>query len=613
MNPEQQRYIALTLGPIGRTLALAESTKELWAASYFFSYLAKNIWKGFTGKKVIGGKLIRRTFLLPSIDEEMFGSHHGAGLFPDQYIFKAEEGDFELLGQQVDSVLNEIAEKMSELLLHCKHDKDNIRDFLTSYLKIYFLEKTFPANTVSQEVVSACEHALNLMEMQDAFPPRQERNYLQELFRRVSGRPVFDVNDKKKIIGFTGSFLSNEEFEGQGRLFDSIIEISAAECKTDIRNKYLKNLASENLNSEDDAGNEPKLIKALSNVEEQILSAGVRPRHKYITIVKADIDFMGAATRNMKDSSPLSAALLTFCSEVVETIKVGGGMPVFIGGEDLLFFAPVFYKGQSIFHLLRAIDAKFLVALNKHKVGALSGGALPTLSYGLSITYYKYPMFEALENAEELLTGTAKNSELSFFLRERNATKEDTLRLVRKNRIAFHFRKHSGQAFTGCIDKACERTYELLLGLIGHYTDTALLPPDLEQAKRVDSDNRFLSSVMHDLSASEEMMRLILENEDRKKLLANYMRNNFNKEEHLLLYKGLFDRLQELIICAYEEYRDYYSQAENGAASYNTVVARYCRTDKEKEQWQVDVTRKTIRLIYTVLRLIHFINSERDE
>lgn len=31
------KYIAITLGPITRTIEMAESTKELWAASYFFS------------------------------------------------------------------------------------------------------------------------------------------------------------------------------------------------------------------------------------------------------------------------------------------------------------------------------------------------------------------------------------------------------------------------------------------------------------------------------------------------------------------------------------------------------------------------------------------------
>ncbi|MCS3029984.1 hypothetical protein NXX08_16445 [Bacteroides fragilis] len=46
------KYIAITLGPITRTIEMAESTKELWAASYFFSYLAKKIVEPFV-KRIV--------------------------------------------------------------------------------------------------------------------------------------------------------------------------------------------------------------------------------------------------------------------------------------------------------------------------------------------------------------------------------------------------------------------------------------------------------------------------------------------------------------------------------------------------------------------------------
>ena len=35
------KYIAITLGPITRTIEMAESTKELWAASYSLILLKK--------------------------------------------------------------------------------------------------------------------------------------------------------------------------------------------------------------------------------------------------------------------------------------------------------------------------------------------------------------------------------------------------------------------------------------------------------------------------------------------------------------------------------------------------------------------------------------------
>ena len=68
------KYIAITLGPITRTIEMAESTKELWAASYFFSYLAKKIVEPFVKKN--------RTFQLPLINEEMQKPHCGASLSP---------------------------------------------------------------------------------------------------------------------------------------------------------------------------------------------------------------------------------------------------------------------------------------------------------------------------------------------------------------------------------------------------------------------------------------------------------------------------------------------------------------------------------------------------
>ena len=39
------KYIAVTLGPIFKTIGLAESTGALWAASYMFSNLYNSIFK----------------------------------------------------------------------------------------------------------------------------------------------------------------------------------------------------------------------------------------------------------------------------------------------------------------------------------------------------------------------------------------------------------------------------------------------------------------------------------------------------------------------------------------------------------------------------------------
>ncbi|KAA6314220.1 hypothetical protein EZS27_035130 [termite gut metagenome] len=56
------------------------------------------------------------------------------------------------------------------------------------------------------------------------------------------------------------------------------------------------------------------------------------------------------------------------------------------------------------------------------------------MSYGLSITYYKYPLYEALALARKQLNEEAKN-------------------MPDKNAIAWNLRKHSGSSFSGKLGK----------------------------------------------------------------------------------------------------------------------------------------------------------------
>ena len=119
------KYIALTLGPITRTIEMAENTRSLWAASYLFSYLGKKIIEPFKD----------RSFLLPYIsskqEDGMFtDKFQGAGVFPDRYIFKAEEGDFDKLSEHVKDVLLKLAGRIGEKI-NC--DKREIEEYLKKY------------------------------------------------------------------------------------------------------------------------------------------------------------------------------------------------------------------------------------------------------------------------------------------------------------------------------------------------------------------------------------------------------------------------------------------------------------------------------------------------
>ncbi len=60
-------YIAMTIGPIYKTLQNSKKPKELWSASYLFSYIVKQIISEFRD----------REFVTPYIkDDSIFDDNH---------------------------------------------------------------------------------------------------------------------------------------------------------------------------------------------------------------------------------------------------------------------------------------------------------------------------------------------------------------------------------------------------------------------------------------------------------------------------------------------------------------------------------------------------------
>lgn len=85
-----------------------------------------------------------------------------------------------------------------------------------------------------------------------------------------------------------------------------------------------------------------------------------------------------------------------------------GGLPIYAGGDDLLFIAPVCGKeSKTIFDLIEEIDKEY-----KEKIQDMVEERInikTSMSYGISIIYYKYPLYEAWEIARNMLFGVAKN------------------------------------------------------------------------------------------------------------------------------------------------------------------------------------------------------------
>jgi len=82
-----KHYIALTIGPIYKTLSNAKKTQELWASSYLFSYLMKEIIRKLTSGS---GAIPYNRFVVPYVDQKIMDASTHVGLFHDRFIYESQ-------------------------------------------------------------------------------------------------------------------------------------------------------------------------------------------------------------------------------------------------------------------------------------------------------------------------------------------------------------------------------------------------------------------------------------------------------------------------------------------------------------------------------------------
>ena len=136
---------------------------------------------------------------------------------------------------------------------------------------------------------------------------------------------------------------------------------------------------------------------------------------------------MGKALRQiLRDESvrQFSNCCVEYAGEAASAIGDFGGLTIYAGGDDLLFLAPVLGKnGENILELCTRITQIFDRMFAPYHVG---GSPSPTLSFGISANYTKFPLYEALEDARKLLFNDAKSGQ--------------------KNQLALSVHKRSGQS-----------------------------------------------------------------------------------------------------------------------------------------------------------------------
>lgn len=316
---------------------------------------------------------------------------------------------------------------------------------------------------------------------------------------------------RRKIKIYIVEYVSEGDDSVVVRVIQDIL--SCAECRDiypDIeRNNYLSNLFEKKVS-------DLKSFFGLMDLKGFDSLPEVASNH-YVVFVNADGDNFG---QNLAVNPALSERFQQFGMEMRTIVQKYGGQVIYQGGDDVSFYAPLYSRRENkdILCLLRDLDGGLKDSLN----GADIMASVPSLSYGVAISYEKYPMAETRKRAEALLYEAKNQSE--------------------KNSIVWELRKHSGQTSRGVIKKSNGGLYKVIMDLV---------------KCSFSQEQKFLHSVTFWLKRHEQPLQYILSQNnnnqfDKRTLLKNFMNNNFNESVHQQHQEYLV-KVQEIICLKSDE------------------------------------------------------------
>lgn len=495
-------YFALTIGPIFKTMAMAHETRELWAASYIFSHLMEKLVEAF---KPLGDIVLPvKPTLINNGDVRI-----KPGLFPDRLMIKLNP----------DSKTEDLVTKVKKSFWGSLPDKSKkAQNFYEKYFHVYSLKIDL---SDAENPVQTLNDLLDSCELSPAYVADFDINYVEKFLNKVSSWQEYSISVEKSrfpsVIEIASNDLKNADplksvpelekmiFEKNGGLqkimnsrdlgrikkdeetdqtvfkwcFDFALESEKAIQKAEIKKKI-------------DPANKPQRFDIVKLLKSAYNSAGCKKEeevfryyHKYMAIVQADGDNLSKAiqalyyTGGVEAVQHISGLLMQFGHAASKEISDFGGIPIYMGGDDLLFFAPARNNNESIFHLIMKIDKLFeekilpdtritegisnwnasITKENRRKPVSLS------MSFGISIAYYKYPLWESLETARTNLFEIAKS-------------------FPDKNAVSFKVLKHSGQHYEALFDKNWRSYKEFFLALINEVIKKKIKQEDWQTSEK---------------------------------------------------------------------------------------------------------------------------------
>ncbi len=407
-------YIALTIGPIYETLNNSKKTRELWVGSCFFSYFMKSL----ISKLLESEEKI--DFLVPFVKDDELDSLSVSlevGVFHDRFIASSSISK-DALKKIIENKISETLYDFAEIIY--KKEKDKYYEALKEYFQYHYIVATKDEllnGSGKENIIFAIDTILDSLELQNKFSFHNRANIVdsKENFTKDKIHPIAKLQNEASRL--------KKELDLEKLNFLSIPEIALANV---MDRKIFKDFDFSKFKDEDNLNDYDLFYKAFENEKT------FKPYHKYFAVIQSDGDKIGETIRkNPNNIGEISKRIYKYITQeqgefksINKMFEDFGGMLIYAGGDDLLGFCPIIGKdGKTFFELLEKLSSKFKNFL---------GNDL-SLSFGVSINYYKSPMIEAINQSSYLLFNKAKN--------HNTANKSGS--------VALSLTKHSGQTFEG--------------------------------------------------------------------------------------------------------------------------------------------------------------------
>lgn len=497
-------FTAITIGPIYKTMQQAKRTREAWQASYFFSYLMKCI---RDEAEKIG------TIILPEAPNAD-NNFYGAGIYPDRLIMKSES---------VFDVEKEVIDKAFQQL---SADLNINKALLKDYLNIHFVQTTSDdlnifglLNDEGQPIdsyIHKLNYLLNVKELNQNYTSTDVQFF----------KDLFDDKSRDKFYKIA--------FDNIKHKFNSILDITA-QNNTEVRAK---------VEAEEAEDKDSVLLK-----DEKVENV-LNKTEKYLAILQADGDNFGkvisAISSDEQKVTKFSKDLVSFSENASKIIHDFGGTIIYIGGDDILAFCPLINHEKNIFEVIKELNTQFHNIFNDSIYTQYN----VSMSYGLSISYYKYPLNEAMEIAHDLLMNKAKKEPL-------------------KNCIAFQILQSSGSSRATILNFEKDKNYDAFLKMFAD----------------INEKDQLLQSLTYQLIEDEALLKACL----KEKRIDGYFENHYNPKDKNISVKNFIEAMKANLKTSYAIYE----------ATNNALL-------KAQKVPIEDIEYKTLQQMNTVAKTINF-------